>query len=378
MSKSFPSKRASSLAHPRLGVISVYRSCRRLASGLKADTFWGQLVRRLGIALLVIYIVVSFTFFLIRLMPGNAATYMYYQLIRNGAMSPQAALQQVQAYYGVSVKAPLWQQYLQYLGQLARADFGKSILYTGTPVVHIIVNAIPWTVLVVGVALLVSFVLGCAVGTLMAYFRQSRFMQALGFLMTVLNAVPNYVIAVLLLYWLADLNHVFPVGGAYAVGLPAALSAAFIGSVLMHALLPIIAHAVSGVGGWALAMKGSVTTTLGEDHITAAKYRGLLERRILASYVGRNALLPMATSLGLSFGYMFGGSVFIETLFNYPGLGYYLVSAVNGRDYPLMMGCFILITASVVIGNVVTDLTYQRLDPRTKANSGAARVSEGA
>jgi peptide/nickel transport system permease protein len=111
-------------------------------------------------------------------------------------------------------------------------------------------------------------------------------------------------------------------------------------------------------------MKGSVTTVLGADHVRAAESRGLSRRRVTQTYIGRTAMLPMVTNLALAVGFMFGGSVFIETYFSYPGLGFRLISAVNSRDYSLMMGCFILITVSVVISNLLVDLIYPLVDPR--------------
>jgi peptide/nickel transport system permease protein len=127
-------------------------------------------------------------------------------------------------------------------------------------------------------------------------------------------------------------------------------------------------------GGWALTMKGSVSTILGADYVRASESWGLSRYRVTRSYIGRNAMLPMVTNLGLSLGYMFGGSVFIETFFVYPGLGYYLVQSVNQRDYPVMMGCFLLITIAVVVSNLIVDLIYPLVDPRIMSPGGRRRA----
>jgi peptide/nickel transport system permease protein len=319
-----------------------------------------------------VWAVITISFFMIRLMPGNAVQYMYEQLLISHTVSPQQALLQVKSLYNVNLKAPLDVQYLHYLWGVAHGNFGTSIIYVGTPVMHILANAIPWTVLSVSISLILSFIFGISIGTIMAYFRKSRISTVITIAMTFLNAIPNYIIALLLLYFLADLHHVFPTGGAYGVTVTPGWNFPFLASIASHLALPVIAYVISAVGGWALGMKSSVVSTLGEEYISAARSRGLDDRRILQSYVGRNAIVPLATSLGLSIGFMFGGSVFIETLFNYPGIGYYLIQAVDGRDYTLMMGAFILITVAVVAANWLTDIMTQKLDPRTAATKEAA------
>jgi peptide/nickel transport system permease protein len=168
----------------------------------------------------------------------------------------------------------------------------------------------------------------------------------------------------LLLYFFADQHAWFPLSGTYTVGLKVGLNLPFIQSALDHAALPIASYVIVGFGGWALSMKGSVVTILGADYVRAAESWGLPARRVTRSYVGRNSMLPMVTNLALSIGFLFGGSVFVETYFAYPGIGYYLIGAINSRDYSLMMGCFILITVAVVFANLIVDFMYPLVDPR--------------
>jgi peptide/nickel transport system permease protein len=148
----------------------------------------------------------------------------------------------------------------------------------------------------------------------------------------------------------------------------------FIASVLQHAILPVASYVIVAFGGWALTMKGSVSTILGADYVRSGEAWGLSRWRVTRSYIGRNAMLPMVTNLGLSLGYLFGGSVFIETFFVYPGLGYYLIQSVNQRDYPVMMGCFLLITVAVVVSNLIVDLIYPLVDPRIMSPGRAKRA----
>ncbi|MCL6442414.1 MAG: ABC transporter permease [Alicyclobacillus sp.] len=322
------------------------------------------LVRRIGVSLLVLYLVITITFFLVRLMPGDPATYMYMQLINSHTMTPEQALQQVSSLYGVQLHQPLIQQYFQYLWNFIRGNFGQSIDYSGKSVLSIIANALPWTLLSVSISLLISFFLGVLIGTLMAYLQKTKLSAVIAAIMTLLNAVPNYLIALFLLYYLADLHNIFPNGGAYGGMTVPGWNVPFLLSVANHLILPTAAYVITATGSWALRVNSSVIGTLGEEYIAAARARGLLNRRIVGSYVARNAMLPVVTSLGITMGFMIGGSAFIETMFTYPGIGDYLGLSVAGRDYPLMMGCFILISLAVVVANIVTDLINMRLDPR--------------
>ena len=324
----------------------------------------GYLARRLLMALVTVYAVVTASFYVVRLMPGNAIQFLEFQLQQQGGVSPDQIKQQVQAIYGVMPSGPLWQQYVQYIAQIFRGDFGVSVLNPGQSVLSIILSALPWTLLLVGVSLLISFVIGLIIGTVMAAYPDNRLAKIMTGVVSFLSAIPNYLVAIVLIYLLADQHHLFPITGAYSNNTTPGFNLPFIGSVAYHAALPIVAYVIVSFGAWALAMKGSVTTVLGADHVRAAESRGLSRRRVTQTYIGRTAMLPMVTNLALAVGFMFGGSVFIETYFSYPGLGFRLISAVNSRDYSLMMGCFILITVAVVVSNLLVDLIYPLVDPR--------------
>jgi peptide/nickel transport system permease protein len=211
----------------------------------------------------------------------------------------------------------------------------------------------------------------------MASFPNSVFSKVMTFVVSFLSAVPSYLVAILLIYLLTATYRVFPAGGAYGVSVTPGANLEYVVSVLYHAILPIAATVITSFGGWALAMKGSAVSVLGSEYVRAAESRGLSEKRISRSYVGRNSMLPMITQLALSIGFMFGGSVFVETYFQYPGIGYYMIQSVNQRDYSLMMGCFVLITISVVITNLLVDLLYPLVDPRI-VNPATRRRAEAA
>jgi peptide/nickel transport system permease protein len=332
------------------------------------------IAKRLALAVVTIYVVVTLTFFMIRLMPGNAMSYLEAQLSQQGGLTTQQIEAKVQEAYGVQPTGPLWHQYLSYLGNAARGNFGTSVLDPGKTVLSVVVGALPWTLLVVGLALLISFVVGVAIGTLIAAYPESLLAKIATGVVSFLAAVPNYIVALVLIYLVADQEHLLPASGPYSLTVTPGWNFGFIGSVLQHALLPVLSYVIVAFGGWALTMKGSVSTILGADYVRASESWGLSRYRVTRSYIGRNAMLPMVTNLGLSLGYMFGGSVFIETFFVYPGLGYYLVQSVNQRDYPVMMGCFLLITIAVVVSNLIVDLIYPLVDPRIMSPGGRRRA----
>lgn len=325
----------------------------------------------------VIWVVLTLSFFMIRLMPGNAVAALEAQLQAQGDLSEAEIQQKVQEIYGVLPKAPVWKQYLNYIVDAAQGNLGKSTLDPGTTVAHIIGSALPWTIFIVGVALLISFVIGISLGAIMAAFRNTIFTKVVTFFSSLSGAVPSYLVAITLIYLLADMHPIFPEGGAYAVGDTIGFNWPFLSSVVTHAALPVLAYILTSFGGWALGMKGSATSVTGQEFVRAAESRGLSSRRITQSYVGRNAMLPQVTSLGLSIGFMFAGSIFIETYFVYPGIGYYLVQSIDNRDDSLMMGCFVLITVAVVVSNFLVDLIYPLVDPRIASPAAASvRVSE--
>jgi peptide/nickel transport system permease protein len=350
----------------------AFEQARKVVEGVTS-----YLARRLAMAVFTIYVVISLSFFIVRLMPGNAIEYLEAQMTTQGGLSPEEIQEKVRAIYGVLPSGPLWKQYVQYVGNAFHGNLGNSIVNPGQSVVSIVAGALPWTVFCISVALIISFAVGLIMGTLMATFPKTWFAKLMTAVASFLSAIPNYLVAIVLLYFFADQHAWFPLDGTYSVGLTPGLNWPFIQSALDHAVLPIATYFIVSFGGWALLMKGSVVTTLGADYVRAAESWGLSSRRVTQSYIGRNSLLPMVTNLALSVGFLFGGAVFVETYFTYPGIGYYLINAVNSRDYSLMMGCFIVITVSVVFANLLVDLMYPLVDPRIVSPAQSKRARFG-
>ncbi len=178
--------------------------------------------------------------------------------------------------------------------------------------------------------------------------------------------MPYFWFALLLIYFLALKRDVFPISGNLDPFVGDAFTPKWWTSMLRHAALPAITIVVTAAGGWLITMRNNVMSVLGEDYLAFARAKGLSERRIVNRYVLRNAMLPSLTAFGMALGFVVGGSILVETVFSYPGLGFYLFTSVNAKDYPLMQALFLMIAAAVLIANFLVDLLYAVLDPRVR------------
>lgn len=340
---------------------AVWRFVRRIT---KSYTF-----RVILQGILTLWAVITFTFILIRQMPGNPVQIKIDELVQRQQMTEADARQMAAGLFDFDPDQPLHEQYINYMGKLLQGDLGKSISSAGTPVSSQIKRYLPWTLFSVGIGLSISFTLGIFLGMAMAYWRGGLFDNVMTAFASVMYGVPDFVVALLLLLVAGVQLKLFQVGdvlGAVDQDVKAGFNAAYIQSVAKHAALPVFTYVWATVGGWILTMKSSTISTLGEDYITVAKARGLPERRVLTAYVGRNAMLPLVTRLAISIGFVVGGSVIIETIFQYPGLGRYLWTAIGKRDYTTMQGVFLVTAFAVILANIMADLLFGLLDPRVR------------
>jgi peptide/nickel transport system permease protein len=319
--------------------------------------------------LFTIWAVTTFTFFIIRLMPGNPIDIKIDQLQRTQGLNYNEARARAAGLFGFNPDQPALEQYVDYMGKLLRGDMGQSIVSAGTYVTDEILHYLPWTLFSVGLGLIISFVLGVLIGMAMAYWRGGILDNSMTVVASILYGVPDYIIPLLMIIVLGVQLGLFSPGqmrGGVDPSIQPGFTLEYIGSILKYAILPVTTYVLASIGGWILTMKSSTISTLGEDYINVAKARGLPERRILTAYVGRNALLPLVTRLAISIGFVVGGSVIVEELFQYPGIGRNLLRAINARDYTTMQGMFLVITIAVVISNVLADLMFGLLDPRVR------------
>lgn len=347
--------------------------------GGKGVVYWGKrilsnyVVRKILKAAFTVWFVTSLIFFLVRLMPSNPVDVYIYELMTQYSLTYAQAKDQAAALFAFDPDQPLLQQYGVYMGQLARGNLGTSLRSPGTPVMSIIAAFLPWTVFSVGIGLLVSFTLGVFLGMILAYRRDAFWEPIISGVASVLSSIPNYIIGIVLLVYLGvywDLIPIHQMRGSRSPGIEPGFTAEFIIDIFFHAALPIVTYVLATIGSWILSMKSSTMSTLGEDYVTVARARGLPESRIRSAYVGRNAMLPLFTQLMISIGFIVGGSILIESIFVYQGIGYRLLEALNTRDYPLMQGIFLIITISVVVSNLLADFVYGWLDPRVRVSGG--------
>lgn len=322
------------------------------------------LVRRLGFFVVTLWAALTINFFLPRFMPGNPAEAMMAKF--HGRLNPQA-LGALEVAFGVNTHSSLVAQYFGYLGDVAHGQFGISLTFFPDPVSQVVLEALPWTLGLIGITTIISFLLGTFIGILSAWWRGGVVDSLLPPVFIVLSALPYFWVGLIFIYFFAVTEQWFPIGFGVDVGTNITLSWSFISQVIHHGVLPAVTITITSVGGWILTMRNNMITTLNEDYVRMARAKGLSPLRIMLLYAGRNAVLPNITGFALSLGFVLSGALLTEIVFSYPGLGYMLFEAVTSEDYPLMQAIFLLITVSVLIAVLLSDVANALLDPRTRS-----------
>ncbi|HTX27346.1 MAG TPA: ABC transporter permease [Streptosporangiaceae bacterium] len=324
-------------------------------------------LRRLGFFVLTLWAALTLNFLLPRLMPGNPALAMMAKF--HGELTPQS-LKALEILFGVNNHAGLASQYVSYLHQVVTGNFGTSLDFYPASVASVIGSAIWWTLGLVGVATVLAFALGTGLGIVAAWRRGGRLDSVLPPVFVIASAVPYFWVAMVLVLIFGITLHWLPyVGGYNVISDTPALSFSFIGDVLSHAILPALSLVITTIGTWILTMRNTMITTLAEDYVRMARAKGLPGRRIMLDYAARNAILPNLTGFAMSLGFVVSGAILIEYVFNYPGVGFMLLQAVQGEDYPLMQALFLLITVAVLVAILIADIVTALLDPRTRTAS---------
>jgi peptide/nickel transport system permease protein len=320
------------------------------------------LLRRIGFYLIALWASVTLNFLIPRLAPGNPAEILIARF--QGRIQPQA-LQALELQFGIT-NQPLWQQYLTYLNNTLHGNLGLSITYFPSPVTTMLAQELPWTLGLTFISLLISFILGTFLGALIAWRRGTFLDSLLPPVFSFISAIPQFFLALVLLYVLGFMMGLFPLHGGYDNFVTIGLNPDFIGNVLYHSILPAVTIVVVYLSGWMLGMRHGMVTTLSEDYVLMAQAKGLPESQVMLRYAARNALLPNITGFALSLGFVVSGQLLIEIVFSYPGIGFALLQAVQNSDYALMQGIFLCITIVMLIANFLVDLIYVVLDPRVR------------
>jgi peptide/nickel transport system permease protein len=325
------------------------------------------LLTRLGQFVLVVFIGVNIAFVVTHATPIDPVEQSVAAATQYGNTSPEAIelmRRSLKALYGL--EGGLGDQYLTFWRRVAVGDFGPSLSAFPTPVSVLIGRALPWTVALLAISTLLTWVLGNLLGGLAGYYRQSRALRLAGILAMAFHPIPYYIVAFLLLIVFGYLWPVLPISGGSTMNMTQEWSWAFAGSLLLHSILPVVSLALVGLGGWFMGMRALVSNIVTEDYVVYAELGGVERRRILASYVMRNALVPQVTGLAMSLGAIFNGAIITEQVFGYPGVGTLLVSAVYAGDYSLVLGITTVSIVAVSLAVLLIDLLYPLLDPRVR------------
>ncbi len=310
--------------------------------------------------LLTLWAVLTINFLLPRALPGDPVLAMQ-DPNSDIYVTDDAARARLAAYYGLD--RPLGEQYLGYLRGIATGDLGWSI-QQNIPVADLIRARLPWTLLLVVPSLLLATLITVIAGAQSAWVRGSRGDRSLLVLFTLLRTIPVFFLGILALILFSVRLGWFPVAGAttpfrqWSTPWQAGLD------VLHHWALPAALMTIELIGGRYLLMRNSMVSVLGEDYMLVARAKGLPERAVKYRHGLRNAILPVVTAFSALLGFAVAGSIFIETLFAYPGMGRLMYTAVSVRDYPVLEGAFLVVAVSVLTANLLTDLSYRWLDPR--------------
>jgi peptide/nickel transport system permease protein len=322
-------------------------------------------VKKLGLFLLTLWAALTLNFVLPRLMPGSPLDAALAKLAASGQQVTNAQRTAIEAQLG-SPHGNIFSQYWDYLGNVVHFQFGRSFTDPTQTVAQSIGKALPWTLVLVGVTTIFAFVIGTLLGVYAGWRRGSKTDATVTVGATLFTAFPPFWLGLILLYVFAFKLNWFAIKGGYSEGLTPNLSFSFLSDAVMHSVLPALTLVLTTLSGWVFGMRNNMINTLGEDYVTFAEANGLRERTVALRYAARNALLPNVTAFGLTLGAVVGGSVLVEGVYSYPGVGHLLFEAVSNHDYPLMQALFLVITVSMLTAIFIVDLLYSRLDPRVR------------
>ncbi|ASR10748.1 MULTISPECIES: ABC transporter permease [Rhizobium] len=324
-------------------------------------------LKRFGQFLLVVFLGVTITFFVTHLTPIDPVEESIGAITQMGQSDPNAIelmRQSLRELYGM--EGSIWQQYLNFWLRLATGDLGPSLSAFPTPVSTIILRSLPWTIGLMTVSTLITFVLGNAIGALAGYYRKDMVLKAVSLVFIALLPIPYYILAFVLLIVFGYLWPVLPINGGYEMNANLDLSFALVFDILKHSILPALSLILVGAGSWLIGMRALVSNIITEDYVVFAELGGVPKRKILRSYIARNAMVPQFTGLAMSLGAIFNGTVITEIVFGYPGIGNLLIQAVHAGDYSLVLGLSALSIVGVAAAVFIIDILSPLIDPRIK------------
>jgi peptide/nickel transport system permease protein len=332
---------------------------------------FAAIARRLGLLFLVVWVASTINFFVPRLAPRNPIADKLLAELESGggSIDIRPMIEAYNAKFGLD--KPLIEQYFNYMKDTLSFDLGYSIAYYPTRTADIVLHAMPWTIGLLATTTLLGFLFGTVLGALTVWRGAGAVWCWLVPFMMIFSAIPFYLVGLILIYILAYRLNWFPLSGGMSLSTTGSLSVAMALDIFYHSLLPAFSILVATIGVWALSMRGMMVTVQGEDYMTFAEALGLKNRRRFLQYGVRNAILPQVTQLALSLGHVLSGSILVELVFGYPGVGQQLFRAIQHLDYYVIYGIVFILICTIALAMLLMDLIYPLLDPRVRY----ARVS---
>ncbi len=325
-------------------------------------------LRRVLLYIVILFLALTAFFFVVQTGPGDPVLKFMHDMQSEYGYNPgtsEAGLNAFKAMFGLD--QPLGIRYLRYMQQLLlHFNFGPSIVSYPANAQEVIYRALPWSIGLLGVAVIFSWLLGMAFGTVLGWRRGTRFEGVFTSVSLVLSQVPVYLMSILLSTLFIYAISVFPNGYAYTAGLHKGFNLPFIGSVIYHAILPALSMVFVYVAGTALSQRAMVINLIGEDYMKLAEAKGLPGGTLVNRYILRNTLLPQATSLALSLGGVVNGFYLIEWIFRYPGIGFLFVNSIASFDYNMILGIAVISMVVVLLANLIIEFLYPFIDPRIR------------
>jgi peptide/nickel transport system permease protein len=318
--------------------------------------------------ILILFISLTTFFFVLYLGPGDPVLKYLNDMQSRYGYNPGTSEQGLTAFkVQFGLDKPLGVRYLSFMNQLLlHGNFGPSLVLYPASAQEIIIQAMPWSIGLLGVTVILSWILGMAAGTVLGWRRGSRLESASTPVALVLSQVPVYLMAILLATVFVYVVAVFPSGGAYDANVKKAFTLPFIWSVISYGLLPALSMMLVYIPGWVLGQRALVINLLGEDYMRLAEAKGLAGRTLINRYVLRNTLLPQSTALALSLGGVINGFFLIEWIFRYPGMGRLFVGSITSYDYNVLLGIVVISMVIVLLANLIVEFLYPIIDPRIR------------
>jgi peptide/nickel transport system permease protein len=329
------------------------------------------LITRLCIYFLTLFLAITLVWWMFHLLPGDPILLFYKSLVSShGQDSGEATAMLARFKVEFGFDKPLFEQYVNFLKELLlHGNLGPSLLAFPASVQTLIWERLPWTIGLLSISTMISWILGIILGGLAGWRQGTKFDKAISVLSMTLSQIPSYIVAVLAVLLFAYFLGWFPTRGAYSPMIAPGLNIEFILSIIQYGTLPALSVVVTSTFAWVMAQRSLLITILGEDYLLFAESEGLTRHKIFFSYAMRNSLLPQITALGMNLGLMVSGSVIIENIFSYPGVGTMFSEAYKALDYNTIMGFLILTMFTVLTANLLIDILIPLVDPRVRLES---------